>query len=189
MEKPVQVAFKDMDVSDAIEQRCLEEAEKLERYFDHIIGCRVVIAQPHKKRQQGNLFEIRIDVTVPGKELVVNREPPKHQRDEDPYVALKDAFERMRRQLEAYARKLRGDVKTSHAPPHGKIVRIFPEQGYGFIQSLDGEELYFHRNAVLNGGFDSLQVGQEVQYAEEYGIDGPQASTVKPVGRHHHTLS
>jgi len=77
-------------------------------------------------------------------------------------------------------------VKAHATPPHGRVIRLFPDQGYGFIAAPDGRELYFHRNSVLSGGFEKLEVGSEVSYAEEEGEKGPQASTVKPVGRHGH---
>lgn len=117
MQVPVQVTFRDMPVSDAIEAACWEEAKKLERYYDRITSCRIVVAEPHRRRQKGNLFEIRIDLAVPGRVLVVNREPPKHHRDENIYVAIREAFERARRQLEDYARRRRGEVKTREVIP------------------------------------------------------------------------
>ncbi len=117
MHVPVQVTFRDMPVSDAIEAACWEEAEKLERYYDRITSCRIVVAESHRRRQKGNLFLIRIDLAVPGRVLVVNREPPKHHRDEDVYVAIREAFERARRQLEDYARRQRGQVKSREVIP------------------------------------------------------------------------
>lgn len=115
MQTPIQVTFRDMPVSDAVEARCWQEAEKLERYFDGIVGCHVTIAESHHRHQQGNLFEVRIQLAVPAKELVVTREPPGHHVDEDIDVAIREAFDRMRRQLQDYARKLRGEVKK-HEP-------------------------------------------------------------------------
>ena len=111
MQTPVQVTFRDMNVSDAVESKCWAEAEKLERYFDRIVGCHVTVAEAHHRHRQGNLFDIRINVTVPGKELVVNREPDEHRVDEDIDVAIREAFDRMRRQLKAYVDKMRGEMK------------------------------------------------------------------------------
>ncbi len=122
MQVPVQVTFRDMPVSDAIEAACWEESEKLERYYDRITSCRIVVAESHHRRQKGNLFEIRIDLAVPGRVLVVNREPSKHHRDEDVYVAIREAFERARRQLEDFVDRQRGQVKTHEELPGGRQV-------------------------------------------------------------------
>jgi len=112
MQIPAQVTFRDMPVSDEIQQACWKESEKLDRYYDRITSCRVTVSMPHKHHRKGNLYDIRIDLTVPGGELVVNREPAKHHQDEDPHVAVHDAFKRIRRQLEDFVQKQRGDVKS-----------------------------------------------------------------------------
>jgi cold shock CspA family protein len=91
----------------------------------------------------------------------------------------------MRRQLEDYARTLRGDVKTHELPDHGHIVELVPAEDYGRIETPDGRSVYFHRNSVLDGDFDDLEEGAEVRFAEESGAEGPQASTVHVIGKHH----
>jgi ribosomal subunit interface protein len=107
---PLQVTFRDMPPSDAVETRIREKTEKLARHYDRIMACRVVVESPQRHKHQGKLHSVRIDLTVPGAELVAN-----HAQDEDVYVAIRDAFDAMTRQLEDYARRQRGDVK-SHAP-------------------------------------------------------------------------
>jgi ribosomal subunit interface protein len=111
MQIPLQVTFRDMEHSDAVETRIREKAEKLQRYYDKIMGCRVVIEMPQRHKHQGKLHSVRIDLTVPGAELVAN-----HTQHEDVYVAIRDAFDAMSRQLEDFARKQRGEVKTHAAP-------------------------------------------------------------------------
>ena len=113
MQIPLQVTFRDMEHSDAVETRIREKAEKLQRYYDRIMGCRVVVEMPQRHKHQGKLHSVRIDLTVPGAELVAN-----HTQHEDVYVAIRDAFDAMSRQLEDFARKQRGEVKT-HATPGG----------------------------------------------------------------------
>lgn len=186
MQVPVQVTFRDMPVSDAVEAACLKEAAGLERFYDRITSCRVVVAESHRRHQKGNLYEVRLDVAVPGRVLAVNREPAEHHRDEDVHVAVREAFDRMRRQLEDHARRARGQVKVHDQPPYGRVARLVPEKAHGFIETTDGREIYFSSNSVLDGGFDRLEVGTEVRFAEEAGDKGPQASSVTPVGRHHH---
>ncbi|MEJ2508837.1 MAG: HPF/RaiA family ribosome-associated protein [Gammaproteobacteria bacterium] len=185
MQLPLQITFRNMEPSPAVEAKVRERAEKLDRFFDHIMSCRVVIEAPHKHHHQGNLFHVRIDVTVPGNELVVSREPHQHQAHEDAYVVLRDAFDALQRQLEDYARKLKGNVKTHEVPPHGHVSRLVAAEDYGLIATSDGREVYFHRNSVLNADFDKLEVGDEVRFAEETGEQGPQASSVSVVGKHH----
>jgi cold shock CspA family protein len=123
---------------------------------------------------------VRIDLIVPGDELVVDR-----QVDEDLYVAIRDAFHAARRKLEDYARRQRGAVKVHEASPHARVVKLFPDEGYGFLETPDGREVYFHRNSVKDSGFDRLEIGTEVRFAEESGEQGPQASAVIIVGKRH----
>jgi ribosomal subunit interface protein len=174
-----------MDSSMAVEAKIRERATKLDRYYDRIMSCRVIVEAPHRRHHQGTLFHVRVDVTVPQGELVVSREPEERHSHEDVYVAIRDAFNAAQRRLAAYARRQRGDVKVHEAPPVSRISKLFSDEGYGFIEIPAGGEIYFHRNSVLNGAFDRLEVGDEVLCAEELGEKGPQASTVRLVGKHH----
>ncbi|MHC4430178.1 MAG: HPF/RaiA family ribosome-associated protein [Planctomycetota bacterium] len=105
MQVPVQVTFRDMPVSDAVEATCWDEAAKLERCFDRIKSCRIVVAASNGRRPEGSLVEIRIVLAVPGRELVVDRRPPPHQADEDVSVAVREAFDTARRLLEDYLKR------------------------------------------------------------------------------------
>lgn len=133
MNLPLQITFRHMDSSPAVEARVRDEAAKLERFFDRITSCRVVIEAPHRHHQQGRGYQISIDIGVPGREIVVKHEPSlhaslaqsetgeweksleAHPEHKDIYVAIRDAFAAARRQLEDYARILRGDVKRSRS--------------------------------------------------------------------------
>jgi len=187
MDIPLQVSFRNMDRSEAVEARVREKAEKLEKYFDHLTSCRVVVEAPERRHHKGKLFHVRIELGVPGKDLIVNRHPKDKHAHEDVYVAIRDAFQAARRQLEDHGRKLDGKVKTHDVPLHGKVARLFLDEGYGFISASDGREIYFHKNSVLSEGFDKLEVGKEVRLvvAERESAEGPQASTVEPIGKHH----
>lgn len=110
MQIPLQITIRGIEHSDALETHIRDKAEKLDEFFDRIMSCRVVVEVPHKHHNQGKQFNVRIDVGVPGSEIVVNRD-----HAEDVYVALRDAFDSAKRQLEDYARKIRGDTKT-HQP-------------------------------------------------------------------------
>jgi ribosomal subunit interface protein len=182
----LQITFRNIDASPAVEAKVRERARELEQFFDRIVSCRVVIEAP-KRRRHGDLFHISVDLKVPGKEIVVKRDPPEHHAHEDIYVAVRDCFDAVRRQLEDHARRWRGDVKAHEVPAHGKVASLMAERDYGFIDASDGTEVYFHRNAVANGGFEKLSVGDEVRFAlqPEEGEKGPQASNVVAIGKHH----
>lgn len=201
MQLPIQISFRNMESSPAVEARIREEAEKLSEFFNNIMGCRVMIEVPHRRHQRGRRIHIRIDLTVPGNEIVVSHEPNLHHsllhtEDEelskelevdaphkDVFVAIRDAFKTARRQLQDHARKQAGAVKRHEPPPQARVSRLYPEEGYGYLETPAGEEIYFHRNSVLNDGFDELSVGMAVSFVEETGNKGPQASTVRLLGK------
>jgi ribosomal subunit interface protein len=186
MQLPLQITFRHMDPSPAVEAHIRERADGLHRFFDRIMACRVVVEASSRRQHKGKIYHVRVDLTVPGREIVVKRDPSEHHAHEDILVAVRDAFDAVRRQLEDHARGARGEVKTHEEATHGRIVRLFKEQGYGFIQASGGVEIYMHRNAVTNSTFDALAVGDEVRYVvhEGEGEKGPQASTVVLVGKH-----
>jgi ribosomal subunit interface protein len=179
MQVPLQITVRDMPHSEALETVIREKVEKLDAFCRKLVSCRVVVDRPHRHNQQGNLFNVRIDMSVPGNEIVVNRD-----HHEDPYAAVREAFELAKRQLEVYVRKIRRETKL-HAPEQiGMVSKIHPEEGYGFIESGDGTRHYFHRDNVASPSFDQLQPGDEVKFIDEPGSEGPQAKRVS-VGRHH----
>jgi cold shock CspA family protein len=117
------------------------------------------------------------------KDLIESHEPSKHGAREDLYVAIRDAFNAAARKLQDHARRKRGKVKLHEPAAVARVIRLFPIEDYGFLQTPDGREVYFHKNSVLARGFDRLEVGTEVFFAEEPGEKGPQASTVRVIRR------
>ena len=113
MKLPLQITFRNMDPSEAMETTIHEKAAKLDHYYDQIMSCRVMVETQHKHHQKGNRYHVRIDLKVPDGELVANREPDLHHSYEDAYVAIRDAFDSVRRQLEEYARRRRKDAGRS----------------------------------------------------------------------------
>jgi len=111
MQIPLQVTLQDIPHSAAVEGRIQQKAAKLGQFYDRIMGCRVVVESPQRHRHKGKLYSVHIDLTVPGSELVANR-----AQHEDIYVAIRDAFDAMTRQLEDHVRRQRGEVKN-HAEP------------------------------------------------------------------------
>lgn len=172
-----------MPASTALEEAIREKAAKLDEFCDDIMTCRVLVESPHRHRHKGRLYHLRIDLTVPGDEIVIKRDPREDLTHEDPYVVIRDAFDAAKRQLEDYVRHRRGDVKSHPIPQHATVFRVFPAQDHGFLRTPDGREIYFHRNSLIDADFDHLDPGTEVQYVEEQGEQGPQAASVT-VARH-----
>lgn len=185
MQLPIQITFRNMAASSAMETKIREKAAKLDQVYDRIMSCRVMVECNHKHHHQGNVYHVRVDLTVPDGELVASRDPEQNHAHEDAYVALRDAFDAARRQLQGYARRRKQHVKTHAVPPHGRVTEIFPQQDYGRIATPDGKEVYFHRNSILDADFDRLHEGDEVRFVEQAGELGPQASTVRVIGKHH----
>jgi cold shock CspA family protein/ribosome-associated translation inhibitor RaiA len=185
MQQPLQITFRDFPHSDAVEANIRAHAAKLELFFDRIISCRVLVEAPHAHHHHGKLYHVRIDLMVPGKELVVNRGPSEHHAHEDIYVAIRDAFAAAQRQLQNYKRQQEGNVKIHETQAHGRIVSLMPAEDYGRIESSDGRDIYFHRNSLVQGSYDDLHIGSDVRFIEEMGEDGPQASSVYVEGKHH----
>jgi ribosomal subunit interface protein len=184
MQRPLQLRWHNVDPSDAVAAHVEEEVARLERAWDRIVGCAVTLEAPSRRhRHSGWKYRVRIELSVPGARLVVGRDPPRTWAHSDLYLALKAAFREARRQLEDHARRLDARVKA-HAPPAlATVARLLPAEGYGFLRTLEGREVYFHEHSVLNGGFRRLGVGSEVRFVEEQGDEGPQASTVAPLRR------
>lgn len=183
MQLPIQITFRNIPESLPLRKLILDEAEQLDRFFPGILSCRVLVESPHRHSHKGNLFHVSIDLTVPGKELVVKRCPDEHSAHTDAYLAIRDAFREIRRQVQDHLRIRRGFTKHHEVTPHGRVRVVFPQQDYGFLETPEGREIYFHKNSVLNDGFTHLKPGDEVRFHETAGNDGPQASTVELVGK------
>lgn len=181
MEVPVRIAARNLELGEASRSLIGRHVERLEHFYGEIIACRVTVEVPQLYPAREPVeYRVRLDLVVPGKELVVTRSAAA-----DLESAVQDAFDAAARRLEDYVRRRRGDVKHHEETPRARVTKLFADEGYGFLQTPDGREIYFHRNAVLHGKFEALRVGSEVRYHEEEGIEGPQASTVVVVGTSH----
>jgi cold shock CspA family protein/ribosome-associated translation inhibitor RaiA len=183
----IQVTFHGLAHSETIERRIREKAAQLTRAHSDIISWRATVDAPHQHHHRGQLYSVRLDIRVPAAEIVVNRGHHRDHAHEDVYVAIRDAFDAADRRLGEHAQQRRGEVKSHGAPAHGRITKLFRDDGYGFAQLPDGVDVYFHENSVTSGALAELRVGDEVRIviAEGEGERGPQASTVTPIGKHH----
>ena len=201
---PTQISFRGLAHSDALEADIRERVAWLEQFHDGILGCRVVVELPHRHRRHGRHFHVRIEVTVPrSAPIVVSHQPSMHKPIKDveeaadrnetemeaehryARVAVHEGFDAARRQLQDLTREQRGSVKTHEAPEHGRVAEISKVDGLGFIEAGE-RRFYFARASVLNDAFDGLQVGAAVAFVPEVGEKGPQASTVRLLGKHHY---
>lgn len=185
MQVPLQITFEGgLDASEALRRRIEREAGKLEQFHDRITSCRVAVIGRGKRRRHGDLYAVRLQITTPGEgDVMIDRNPPADHAHEDAFVAVRDAFAAARRRLQDRRRRQNGYVKAHEEPPLGRVTRLFADDGFGFLESADGRQIYFHRNAVIDGVFDRLAVGDPVRFAESEGEKGPQASTVHIVRR------
>ena len=190
-----------MKPSAEVEDWIRAEAAKLDTLYSQVMGCRVTVEVPHRHHRKGSPYHIRIDLTVPRGEIVVKREPSlsararhlgerkikKQAEVKTPHKelrqAINDAFKAAGRRLQDYARRQRGDIKSPTLLPEARVSKILPQEGYGFLTSDDGREIYFHKNSVLGQAFPRLKVGTTVRFVEEAGEKGPQASTVRIVSK------
>jgi cold shock CspA family protein/ribosome-associated translation inhibitor RaiA len=197
---PVQVTFHGLAPSEALRGLVNDEAAKLEHLYRDVISCRVAVERLSGQHRHGNPYRVRIDLAVPGKRLVVDSQPATHRaldsianiftmksdevrpQHKDATLATRDAFRKLSRRLQDYARRQRGDVKIhEETQREGQVTRLFTDLDYGFLTTPDGREVYFNRASVLDEGFERPAIGARVRFVEEVGEKGPQASTVRLV--------
>ena len=185
MQTPVEVEFQEIAVSPAAQELIEGHVKKLEQRYGRITACRIVVKGPGHRHQTGGLYDINIRMALPdGREVHIGRTPKADERHSELSFAINDAFKRARRQLQDNAQRMEGMIKSHEGQPIGTVVRLDPAGEFGFLRSSDGEEVYFHRNSVLDGNFSELAVGSRVTFADEIGEKGPQATTVKLLGKH-----
>ncbi len=197
MQTTPSVVLRGMSPSAVLDADIRQRLARLERFYPSIVSARVLVELRSRHRQDGNRIHVRVELAVPGQDVIVSHDASlrpalrargdgaKRKQDEvDPghrhaKVAVREAFEVARRRLQDHARRQRGAVKTHTPPPEGRVIRLFRNEGYGFIRAADGHEVYFQKAAVLGSGFPRVRVGSQVAFAEEAGHEGPQASSVK----------
>ncbi|HVS03591.1 MAG TPA: HPF/RaiA family ribosome-associated protein [Thermoanaerobaculia bacterium] len=188
MQVPLELSFRNVENPDGLEPLIRRRVDKLEKFCDHITSCRVAVERPNQHARSGNPYRVRIDLTVPpGHALVVTKEPGDSDFHDELPTVVRAAFDAAERQLKELVDRQQRDVKT-HPEPRALVVRMFGEEGYGFLKTPDGREVYFHHNSVVNGDWDRLQVGTQVRFEETMGDMGPQATTVQLVDKPGATL-
>jgi cold shock CspA family protein/ribosome-associated translation inhibitor RaiA len=191
------ITFRGVKRTTALETEILRRVRLLDTYYRGIMRCRVAVEFVQRHHEAGNRYRVRLELTVPGEEIVVSHEAGLHATAQDveadrlskvaetdperkhARVAIREAFDIARRQLQDYARRQRGAVKTAARQRRGRVSQLFPVDQYGYIEAEDGHQVYFQKNSVLKDAFERLAVDSSVSFVEENGEKGPQASTVK----------
>ena len=184
MQTPAQVEFENLTPSPDLEAAIDRHIFELEKLYGRATAGRITVRGPGDRHKTGGQYQVSIRLALPeGREVNVGRTPKEDERYADLTFAVDDAFKRARRQLQDQARLMRGQTKLHEEEPVGTVVRIDPSGEFGFLEGADGQEIYFNCNSVLEGR-SSIGVGSRVSYVEERGEKGPQASTVKVLGKH-----
>lgn len=173
MQTPVQIVARGFTLNSWWRDKILRKSEKLMEFCSWITHCRVVAESRHKHSHKDRMYNVRIDISVPRRLLVINREAEPTLN-----AAIDKAFDAAERRLEERVRLSRHYVKAHLPPPEARVVELYPDAGYGFLETPDERRVYFHENSVLKGLFHRLTPGSRVRFVEEQGDEGPQARSV-----------
>lgn len=180
------ISYRDVDKTDALDALIRNKVKKLERVCDHLISCHVAVEHPQKRLSSGSGYRVRVDMRVPpGHEVVVTRGPGEGMVNEPIDKVVRLTFQSAWRHLQALNERQKGGVKLHPEEQENEalVARLFRDKDYGFLKTLDGRDVYFHRNSVLNDDFDRLAMGTGVRCVIAQGEDGPQASTVEIIDK------
>jgi len=187
MQVPLELAFHNTERAEWAEKEIRARVEELEDIYGRLNSCRVRVDQRADNTKGTIPPVVHIELGIPGhKDLVVSHEPEHLQRKfqrPDLRNAIHEAFRIAERRLrdlkEQRERRTKDRVHDSENQSLGQIAELNPDKEHGFLMTKEGGLLYFHRNAVLSGDFDSLRRGDEVYYVEDVGDTGPIASKVR----------
>ncbi|MEA5503393.1 HPF/RaiA family ribosome-associated protein [Halotia wernerae UHCC 0503] len=188
MRIPPEITYRNVEKTNAIDTLVNEKIAKLEDVCNYISSCHIAIEKTHDRPRSGSPYRVRIDMTVPpGHELVAESNPSESNQYEPLDAVIRDAFSAARQQLVKLTKQQHeSDRSKSHEEVQettALVTKLFRDQGYGFLKTLDGREIYFHRNSVLHDDFERLEIGTGVHFSLEQGEEGPQASTVKIIDK------
>lgn len=185
MQTPVELIWHEMDPVPHVEKRVRERVARLEKLFERIIGCHVVVEAAHRRHKGSSDYEVRLEVTVPGGSLTINRRPGDDQGHMDPLLTVRDAFDAMERKLRRWKEEHSGRPEPSESPMlQGRIAELDPGAGWGQIAVTDGRLVYFHRNALVDDLIEAFEVGDPVELviAPRDDAENLHASTVRRIG-------
>jgi cold shock CspA family protein len=184
MDVPPEIAFRGVEPTDDVKDLILAGIDDLQAVYPRLVSCRTMVADTTPARHSSHNYRARLEIGIPGKTVVVEETPPAGGEPRALDQTIKDAFKVGRKLLQKEKDRQRGAVKTHHLPPHGRVVRLLTDPTgvrYGFLESREGRQIYFQESALVDLGYDELEVGSEVRYTAAEGREGPQASTVAPL--------
>ncbi len=181
MQIPFDLTFRNVERTEPIESMIRDKVAKLEKICNYMILCKVAVERDQEHQRTGNPYRVRIDIVVPpGHEIVARRESSRGDMHDPLTTVIRDAFDAARRQLIEIVERQRADAKKHPRQiVEALVVKLVPDEGYGFIRDTTGREIYFHRNSVLHDDYDRLIIGTGVRFVEEEGEEGPQATSVQ----------
>lgn len=184
MEIPLQLQFRNLESDRRIEEKIRDRVSRLDSMCHNLTSCRVLVGKPHQNSSSGSPWRVKVELRVPpGHELVVHKKPGDHDLQDSLETVVNDAFDAAERQLKEVVDRRRYDVKQRAAEPWALVVRLHPDEDYGFLKTPTGRDIYFHRNSVAGHQYDRLEIGTRVRFEETMGRDGPQATTVQILGK------
>lgn len=189
MKVGLEISYRGLEKTDAIEGLVQEKVAKLERVCNYISSCHIAIEKVHDRPSHGSPYRVRLDITVPpGHEVVADSNPSERNQYVELDTVIRDAFSMAERQVKELSRRQRESEKAqTNDGAHDTmalVTKLFPDQDYGFLKALeDGQDIYFHRNSVLHGDFDRIEIGTGVRFVAQEDEQGLRASTVQIVDK------
>jgi cold shock CspA family protein/ribosome-associated translation inhibitor RaiA len=184
---PLAVMYHNVEKSSTLDDFIHDRATKLEEFHHHIISCRVYVDKPQEHQHSGSPFVVRLDIRIPhDHEIVVKSRPGNGSGRDSIFKVVNDTFEAAYRKMKK-TREIQRQAVKSHPEQeaNGIVAKVLKARGFGFLEAADGRKIYFHKNSVSQGRFAELRSGDAVNFTEELGRKGPQASTVRLVYRTH----
>jgi ribosomal subunit interface protein len=175
---PPEITYRGVEKTGAIEALINEKIAKLERVCDHISSCHIAVEKEQERPRDRSPYRVRLDITVPpGHELAAESTMSNQSQYVELDTVIRDAFEKAWRQLRDLSEQQheydKGQVNDGAQDTTALVTKLFPEQDYGFLKTLDGQDIHFTRNSVTNNNFDRLEVGTGVRFEaieDEQGI-------------------
>ena len=180
MDVPPEIAFRNVEPTETLKALIQEGIASLEKVHPRLVSCRVMVEEVNR-----GFPHVRLDIGVPGKELVVNnKETPVDPSNRDVAAAIREAFDVARRQLREQRVRQSVEWKRRDRAPTGRVLRLVmdsPSDRYGFLLSEDGREVYFHESSLRELSYDDLVEGMEILFTETSGKEGASAASVSPL--------
>lgn len=185
MNVPLEIAYRHVNKTETLEELIRRKTSKLDRICGYMSSCRVAVERDQKHQGTGDVFRVRVDLTVPpGHELTASKRSDEGGVHIDLPAVIRRAFDAIERPLRELVERQRGDQKIHpQQEVQGIVIKVIPEERYGFIRTLDGREIYFHRNSLVNEDFDNITEGTGVNFEVQMGHEGLHATSVRVIGR------